>query len=389
MAQPGSDPEHSDAIAPEVAESQAQARDSMPGWVPRAILLFLAAVCGVATLYWLVQRLRDLLVMLLVSLFLSFAIEPAVNWLSGRGWRRGVATGAVFVAVFVSFTGFTFAVGSVLVDQVLRLIDEAPSYIETSERWINDRFNTEVDFDRIVAEFSEGGAASDLAANLAGDLLSVGSQILGVLLRLLTIMLFTFYLVADGPRLRRSICSALPPARQLEVLRVWDIAIEKTGGYIYSRALLALASMLFHWVIFVIIGVPFPLPMAIWVGVLSQFVPVIGTYLAGFLPLVIATINQPLDGVWVLATLLVYQQIENYLLAPRVTARTMEIHPAVAFGAVIAGASILGPTGALLALPAGATFQAFISTYVHRHQLVESQLFGERERGQRPDLPPA
>ena len=82
--------------------------------------------------------------------------------------------------------------------------------------------------------------------------------------------------------------------------------------------------------------------------------------------------------------ILIYQQIENYLLAPRVTAETMEIHPAVAFGAVIAGASILGPVGALLALPAGATIQAFVSTYVHRHEVVDSKLVeGNEVAGQR------
>ncbi len=107
---------------------------------------------------------------------------------------------------------------------------------------------------------------------------------------------------------------------------------------------------------------------------LSQFVPVVGTYLAGALPLVIALIDQPIEALWVLAAIVIYQQVENYLLAPPITAHTMDIHPAVAFGAVIAGASILGPVGALLALPAGATLQAFVSTYVNRHDVVETHL---------------
>ena len=114
---------------------------------------------------------------------------------------------------------------------------------------------------------------------------------------------------------------------------------------------------------------------------LSQFVPVVGTYLAGALPVIIALIDQPIEAVWVLIAIFVYQQIENYLLAPPITAHTMDIHPAVAFGAVIAGASILGPVGALLALPAGATLQAFVSTYVNRHDVVETHLTSHpRER---------
>jgi len=199
--------------------------------------------------------------------------------------------------------------------------------------------------------------------------------VVGVFFQLLTVVLFTFYLVADGPRLRRVICSVLSPGRQAEVLRVWELGIDKTGGYLYSRTLLALASTAFHWLAFALIGIPSPLPLALWVGVLSQFVPVIGTYLSGVLPILIAIVDgSPVTALWILAAIVVYQQVENYLLAPRITAQTMDLHPAVAFGAVIAGAGILGPIGALLALPVAATTQAFVSTYVQRHAVIDSNL---------------
>jgi predicted PurR-regulated permease PerM len=190
------------------------------------------------------------------------------------------------------------------------------------------------------------------------------------MLQILTVALFTFYLVADGPRLRRNVCSVLSPHRQQTVLRVWDLAIEKTGGYIYSRTILAVASFIFHWIVFAIIGVPFPLPLALWVGVMSQFIPVIGTYLAGALPLLIALLDQPINAVWVLIAVGAYQQVENYVFAPPITAQTMDVHPAVAFGSVLAGAGVLGAVGALLALPAAAVFQAFASTYLHERGLV-------------------
>jgi predicted PurR-regulated permease PerM len=114
--------------------------------------------------------------------------------------------------------------------------------------------------------------------------------------------------------------------------------------------------------------------LALWVGVLSQFVPAIGTYLAGALPVIIALLNEAGDGVVVIVFLVVYQQVENYLLAPRITARTMQLHPAVAFGTVIAGAALFGPIGAVLALPSAAIIQAFGSTLIERHEVVESAL---------------
>src|SRR5690606_24049786 len=175
----------------------------------------------------------------------------------------------------------------------------------------------------------------------AGNIWAISSTVLGTLFNLLTVLLFTFYLVADGPRLRRTLCSALPPEAQVEFLKIWEIAIAKTGGYIYSRALLAVISALFHWAAFELAEVPFSLPLALWVGVMSQFIPVVGTYLAGALPLVIGLLHDPLTAVWVLVIVVVYQQVENYLLLPRVSAHTMQIHAAVAFGAVIAGSAIL------------------------------------------------
>ena len=90
------------------------------------------------------------------------------------------------------------------------------------------------------------------------------------------------------------------------------------------------------------------------------------------LPVLVALVNEPVKALWVLALVAVYQQVENYVLAPRVTARTMELNPAVAFGAAIAGAAILGPVGAILALPTAASVQAFAGLYLRRHEVVDS-----------------
>ena len=346
----------------------------MPRWVPRAMLLFFGMLIGLGVALWLIIKLKSLLIMLLVALFLSFALEPAVNWLANRGWRRGPATGLVMFTLFLMIGLFVWAMGSLLVDQVTELVDEAPRYIENTEDWINDTFVLEVDADDLILEFQEGGSARSFATNLAGNIVSAGATVVTVMFQFLTILLFTFYLVADGPRLRRTVLSVLPPGRQREVLRVWEIAIDKTGGYIYSRGVLAFFSAVVHGIAFTLIGVPFPVPLAIWVGLVSQFVPTVGTYIAGALPILIALIDNPIDALWVLIVVVLYQQVENYLLAPPIQAETMDVHPAVAFGAVIAGASILGPIGALLALPAGATGQAFVSTYLRRHEVVESPL---------------
>ena len=190
--------------------------------------------------------------------------------------------------------------------------------------------------------------------------------------------------------MRRLVCSFIAERHQRHVLEVWDLAIEKTGGYILSRSVLALGSSLVHWAAFEIIGLPSALALALWVGIMSQFVPVVGTFIAGALPLVIALLGEPVDGLWVIVVIAVYQQIENYVLGPRITSHTMQLHVAVAFGSVIAGSAILGVVGALLALPAAATIQAVIAAEAERHEVAEhlqeasSQRRGHGERLEPP-----
>ena len=195
-----------------------------------------------------------------------------------------------------------------------------------------------------------------------------------MLLQLFSVLLFTFYLVADGPKMRRALCSRLRPAQQTRVLRAWELAGDKTGGYLYSRALLALISAVFHWIVFQSVGTAAPVALALWVGIVSQFLPVVGTYLAGILPVVLTFLDSPIKAVIVLIAIVLYQQIENYLFSPRITARTMELHPAVAFGAALGGAAVLGAVGAVLALPAAAMAQALISEYGERHDVVRNEL---------------
>ncbi len=345
--------------------------DRMPTWIPRAIVLFWLGFAVLWLARGVLHSLRSFFLIILISLFLSLAIEPAVNALERRGLRRGLGTGAVFLLIVCSLGGFGFAMGSVLADQLNKFVDEAPALIDDLEAWSQRNISEDIDFKEIRQQFVDGGSASTWAQDLARNAVDFGTAVLGILFQILTIGLFTFYLVADGPRLRRNICSLLPPERQREVLRVWDLAIQKTGGFIASRALLALLSATAHWIAFELIGIDFPLPLAIWVGVLSQFIPVVGTYLAGALPILIAFVQSPGQGLWTLGFVVAYQQVENYILLPRITARTMEMHVATAFGSVIVGSAILGPVGALLALPAAATLQAFISSTVQVHEIDE------------------
>lgn len=368
-------PTPSGGLADLVAGAPANSRDAMPRWVPRAIMLFFAGVVALAVARWLLGEVKDLLITILIALFVSFAMEPAVNWLAARGWKRGWATGLVFVVFVVFSLLFLGALGKVVADEVVNLVDSAPGYLTDAEEWLNETFDLELSGDDLRDQLTDAdGPVRSFATQAAGNALGISASVLGIVFQFFTVALFAFYFVADGPRFRRVVCSFLRPDRQRQVLETWEIAIEKTGGYIYSRALLALLSGVAHWIAFEIIGVPYAIALAVFVGLVSQFVPVVGTYLAAALPAFIALVGSPLDAVLVVAFATFYQQIENYVFAPRISARTMDLHPAVAFGSVLAGIGILGGIGALLALPFSAVVQALGSTYIERHPVIESDM---------------
>ena len=352
----------------------------IPRWVVKAIALYWV---GWAITYLgtgAIRSLRSLLIVALISLFLSFAIEPAVNRLERWGIRRGLGVWLVYLTIFAGLVGFSAAIGTALATQIEGFLEQAPGYVDDLEGWLQDNLDENIDLQRVSDEFVDGGGVSDLAGRFADDVVNLGTTILNVVFQTFTVLLFTFYLVAEGPQIRRNVCSFLRPSRQLVVLSVWDTAIEKTGGYIYSRSILAVLSATAHYAAFAMIDVPFPVPMAIWLGVVSQFIPVIGTYFAGALPVLIAVLDNPGRGLAVLIVVVIYQQVENYLLAPRVTAHTLEIHVAVAYGSVIAGGALLGVIGALLALPFAATAQAVISGYRQSFAVEEDTLEASAQR---------
>ena len=349
--------------------------NQMPKWVPRAIVLFWLAFLGALVARELFHQLSNFLLLVLVSIFLALAIEPGVNRLAKRGWRRGSGTLLIIFGVITFIGVFLGAVGTLVGSQVADVLKNSEMYVNDTVDFVNDTFNANIDPAEVNASIADPkGPVQKFIKNQQGKVISLSVNALGASLQLLTIVLFTFYFVADGPRLRRVICSRLPEAKQRSVLRTWDLAIAKTGGYLYSRALLALVSAFFHWIAFQAIGTPAPIAMALWVGIVSQFLPVVGTYLAGVLPLLLTFFDSPFKALLVVAFVLVYQQLENYLISPRITARTLHVHAAVAFGSAIVGGAILGPVGAVLALPAAAMAQALIGSWGPRHDVIDDDL---------------
>ncbi|WP_435300274.1 AI-2E family transporter [Timonella sp. A28] len=342
-----------------------------PRWLPRALTSIVFTVF-IATFIWRAMgSLTGLFINLVIALFLALAMEPMVLWLVRRKWKRGAATGAVLIGLLVSALTLIAVFGQMFIEQAAQLILSLPDTYESSAMWLEKRF--EVD----IPELNElqRQLINEYGGDAANQALAIGASMLGVLFNISVVLLVAYYLSAAGPKFRASICAWLRPSSQTEVLRLWEITQGKISDYINSRVVLALMNTFCTWIFLEIINISYSLPLAVFTGVVSQFVPTIGTYIGGALPVVFAlTSGSITKALAILAFIIAYQQIENLWLSPRISAKALQLNPAVSFVVVLGFGAVFGALGAFLALPIAATIQAIGSTYLRRHELIDSEM---------------
>jgi predicted PurR-regulated permease PerM len=249
--------------------------------------------------------------------------------------------------------------------------------------WVNRRLGTDYSSADLLASIrltpdDAAAYAQDVLGGLWAVLGSVATGVFGFF----AIILLSFYLSADGPRLRAWLANLMPARPQRIFLSVWDLSMAKTAGYVSARVVLAVINGTTSALVFLLIGLPSWLALGLWTGVVAQFVPTIGTYISIVLPVLVGLASpEPWTGIAALAWGVLYQQVENVTFEPRISARAVNLHPAVAFGSVMLGSALFGVGGALLAIPVTAMFLAVVDAYVDRRQVASDLVAGELVTG--------
>ncbi|GAA3819965.1 AI-2E family transporter [Cellulomonas soli] len=348
-----------------------------PAWLPQALLLCVLAVFAAILAWRALSMLGTVTTIVVISWFLALAMEPLIAWLVRRGVRRTRATGIVMIGSIVVILGLLGLFGGLFVTQLIELVQSLPTFYTQLTDFADTRFGLDLPTQVELLD-TLGNNWQDLAPGIVG----VGTSVLGGLFTTSAVLLVVYYMASAGPKFRAAICRYLAPHRQREVLRLWEVSQEKVADFINSRIVLAALSTVFTFIFLTVLGIPYALPLAAFTGVVSQFVPTIGTYIGGALPVVVALSVSPLKGLLVLAFIIAYQQLENLVFAPKVSARSLALNPAVSFLAVLAFGAVFGALGAFLALPVAATIQAVSNVYLRRHELVDSEMLRE-DRGAR------
>ena len=344
-----------------------------PRGVWRSGLVVLVLLAMALFINFLLDDGGSVIFTVLIAWFASIAMEPAVSRLSTR-MKRGVATILVMLGVALFCVLFGLAFGRLIADQLIQAVKAIPAFANKALDWVNERLGT--DYSPQEALNAIGITQETLttwARQLAGGALGFVVSILGAIFSSFTFLLFTFYLSADAPRLKRWVARLFPTRYQPVVVTVWDLSVEKTGGYVSARVVLATINGATTALFLLIIGMPYWLILGIWTGLVAQFVPTIGTYIAIILPTLVGLLGpHPIQGVLALAWGIFYQQIENLTLEPQISAKAVDIHPAVSFGAVLLGAALFGAAGAVLAIPVAALLLALLDIYARKYELLPS-----------------
>jgi predicted PurR-regulated permease PerM len=269
-----------------------------------------------------------------------------------RGMRRSWALLVVIAGVLLTLALFVLAIVPVVTDQVTTITDNAPGWLDQAlhNKQIQD-LNDQYD---LVDKAKEYISSGDLWQAVFGGALNVGLKVLSLLGNVFIVIVLTLYFLASLPKIKRALYRLAPASRRDRVSKLGDQIVRSIGGYVSGAFVIALLAGVTSLIFLVAIGLgEYAVALALVVAVLDV-IPMIGATLGAIVVCAIAFATDPKMGIASVIFYVAYQQVENYLIYPRVMSRSVEIPGAMTVIAALIGAALLGVVGALLAIPAAA-----------------------------------
>lgn len=301
---------------------------------------------------------RSVLILLIVSMFIAVGLNPLVEWFMRRGLKRGLAVGVVFLLMILAVTGVGLAIVPVVTDQIDGLIKNAPDWLDLLNKSKTlDELDKRYDFIKKAQDYVQDPA---LAQKAFGGILGVGKVVANALFSAFTILILTLYFLASLPTVKRAAYSLVPASRRNRVSILGDEVLNRVGGYVSGQFLVAACAGVFMFIFLQIVGLgEYAVALAI-VVMFTAFIPMVGGLIGVVLVALIGFTDGLWTGVFCLIYGIIYQQVENYVVAPRIMRRAVDIPGAVTVIAALLGGALLGVVGALLAIPTAAAILLII-----------------------------
>ena len=317
------------------------------------------ATLGALTAIVLMRALASasqIFVLILIALFLATGLNPAVEALRKRKMSRSVAVTVIFSSVILFVIFFALVVLPPVISQGTHLIENAPQLLRDlmkneSINQLNTQFGI---IDSMQEKLKTVTSDGTLLISTFGGVIGVGKSVLSGFFTALTILVLTLYFITSLPQAVDLGLSLVPASRRDRVGRLTNAVIARVGAFVGSQILIAAMAAVFVLILATILGMPSPIAVGMIVLV-AALIPLIGHFLGCAIVTLIALTQSVWIGVIAFIAYVVYVQIENYIVTPRIMKRTLSVPGAVTIIAALIGSSLLGLVGGLLAVPVAAS----------------------------------
>ncbi|MBI3687736.1 MAG: AI-2E family transporter [Actinobacteria bacterium] len=310
----------------------------------------------VYVLYVAMVNARGALILILVAAFLAVGLNPTVSRLERMKMRRGYAVALVFLAFVLFLTIVGYAIVPALVEQITHFVQSIPQYVSELE---NNRSVRNLDakyhfIDKIQTFATQYGTR--IGQTAASNIANAARALANLFFNTLTVLILMLYFLSSFNQIRHTVYSTVPRSRRARAALLGDEILGRVGGYVTGAFVIALIAGTASLIWLAALGVPYPLALALIVAI-ADVIPLVGATIGAIVVTAISFFVSVPVGIATLAFFTAYQQIENYVIYPKVMKRAVDVNPAAAIVAVLVGGALLGMVGALLAIPATAALQ--------------------------------
>ncbi|TDW74225.1 putative PurR-regulated permease PerM [Curtobacterium sp. PhB25] len=319
----------------------------------------------------IIGELSTVLVYIGVALFLALGIDPLVSFLE-RFIPRWAAITVVVVGVLAAFAGVVFAVVPILVEQATNLIQNFPEVVDdiSKQQWVQDlskQFAGSFDIDHALESVQSFVENPGNLLSVGGGILAVGSGILSGLTGVLIVLILMLYFLASMRGMKRAAYRFVPASRRENFIDVSEQITQAVGRYVVGQVSQALINGILSLVFLLIIGAPLPVLLASF-AFLGSLIPLVGTLGAAVVISLLCLFASPATALAAAIYYLVYMQVEAYLISPRIMSRAVQVPGALVVIAAVAGGTIGGVLGALVALPVAASIIIIVQKVIYPRQ---------------------
>jgi predicted PurR-regulated permease PerM len=294
-------------------------------------------------------------ILIIISIFLAAGLNPAVLFFQNRGLNRGASVGAVMASVLLFVAAFIAIAVPPLLDQGNQLLDNAPALIKdlNNNAFINDLNNKYGVIDSLQSKIDSLIKDGQFAITAFGGVIGVGKAVVSGLVSTITILVLTLYFLASLPQVINIALRFVPATRRDRVSKLTNAIVGRIGSFVGGQAIIAALAAVFILIMGLIIGMPYPGPLAM-VVLICGFIPLVGHFIGMSIVTVVSLTDSLTTAAIALGAYILYVQIENYVITPRIMRKSLAIPGLVTIIAALLGASLLGLVGGLLAVPIAA-----------------------------------